>query len=310
MFFARWFEPKPFNCGFLPEEDGHQVFFAEYGNPKGMPVLMTHGGPGGSVKAKYLKPFNLKKFRVITFDQRGCGKSLPLGRLESNTTALTLHDMERLLTYLQVDEPLILRGASWASALMLLFAEKHPEKVRYMLLSQIFFADGFYNERWELGEAARFYPDFVEKMRQAVPPEESFYDFYYQKALSSDVTDQQLAQNLYGSYERLLGQMNLPSPQEEIDEVSLAYMRIYMQYAAQKFYLPRDEIVNNLQKISHIPAVIIHNRLDFVCPLEQAYVLHKAMPYSRLEIVADKGHVSAKLHKKIAAEIKNLDKIF
>lgn len=310
MFFRKWFEPKPFNTGFLPEEGGHLVHYEEYGNPQGIPVLLTHGGPGGSVKVKHVAVFNLKKFRVIAFDQRGCGKSLPFGKLENNTTQDTLHDMKRLLDYLQVKEPVVLRGGSWASALMLLFAEKYPQLVRHMVLSQVFWADAAYTSRWELGEAVRFYPDFADEMRNAVPAGESFYEFYYQKALSDNKSEQLAAKNLYGAYERLLGQLNLPAAIEDIDEVSLAYMRIYMQYEANGFYLERDEVINHLDKIKNIPAVIIHNRLDFVCPVEQAYIVHKALPQSRLIIVPDKGHVSDKLHQTIRDEIKKLDKVF
>ena len=286
------------------------MHYEEYGNPQGIPVLLTHGGPGGSVKVKHVTAFNLKKFRVIAFDQRGCGKSQPFGKLENNTTQDTLHDMKRLLDYLQVNEPVVLRGGSWASALMLLFAEKYPQLVRHMVLSQVFWADTAYTSRWELGEAARFYPDFAEEMRNAVPAGESFYEFYYRKALSDNKSEQLAAKNLYGAYERLLEQLNLPAAVEDIDEVSLAYMRIYMQYAANGFYLERDEVINHLDKIKNIPAVIIHNRLDFVCPVEQAYIVHKALPQSRLIIVPDKGHVSDKLHQTIRDEIKKLDKVF
>ena len=127
QWWLKWREPKPFNEGYLPEADGHRIYFAEYGKKGGKPVLLTHGGPGGQTHAGHAAVFDLKKYRVIMFDQRGCGKSLPAGKLENNTMEDTLWDMKRLYEHLQLKEKVILRGASWGSTVMLCFAEKYPE---------------------------------------------------------------------------------------------------------------------------------------------------------------------------------------
>ena len=165
MFWNKWFTPKPFNSGFLPEKDGHEIAFAEFGNPKGKPILCFNGGPGGKFRAERARFANLKKYRVIMFDQRGCGRSLPLGETKNNTTQDLLDDASRLLDHLNVTQKIIIRGASWGSTLALLWAEQHPDKVEKLLLSQIFLAnEEFIN--WEFNGARHIYPDFVDELEK------------------------------------------------------------------------------------------------------------------------------------------------
>ena len=177
QWWLKWREPKPFNEGYLPEADGHRIYFAEYGKKGGMPVLLTHGGPGGQTHAGHAAVFDLKKYRVIMFDQRGCGKSLPAGKLENNTMEDTLWDMKRLYEHLQLKEKVILRGASWGSTVMLCFAEKYPELVECLLLSQIFLADGVHAE-WFNKQSALFYPEFVEAMTKNAGSWKSLPEYY------------------------------------------------------------------------------------------------------------------------------------
>ena len=141
MFFEKWFLPKPYNEGYLPEDNGHKVYFAEYGNKNGKPILIFHGGPGGSCRAKHIKGINLKKYRVIAVEQRGCNRSEPMGEIKNNTTKDLLNDYDRLINHLNINEKIILRGASWGSTLALLWAERNPDKVEKMVLSQIFLAN-------------------------------------------------------------------------------------------------------------------------------------------------------------------------
>ena len=141
MFWDKWFEPKPFNSGFLPEKDGHKVYFAEFGNPNGKPVLVFNGGPGGSFHPYRAKYANLRKYRVIMFDQRGCGRSEPSGKVGNNTTQDLLNDTTRLVNHLKINQKIILWGASWGSTLALLWAEQNPEKNR-----QPFVITGFFGQ--------------------------------------------------------------------------------------------------------------------------------------------------------------------
>lgn len=300
---SKWFEPKPYNCGYLPPKDGHEVFFMEFGNPQGLPVIVFHGGPGGRCSPKHAAIFNLKRYRVILFDQRGCKRSLPLGELKNNTTQALLEDTTRLLNHLKIKDKVILRGGSWGSTLALLWAIQNPQRVERLLLSQIFLAD---KEalRWENSEAAWFYPEFVEQLKN----KSQGFDIpeYFDKLISSGEAEKQLeAANTYGFWERVRSSLNPRwNSAEELSDCELAEQRIYIRYAARKFWLEDEEILDNLSKIKDIPTVIVHNRLDFVCPLKGAYEVHKALPRSRLVVVPDSGHVSPLLYKTIKREFR------
>lgn len=300
MFWHNWFIPKPFNSGFLPEKDGHLVYFAEFGNKKGIPVIFFHGGPGGSCKAKYAKTINLHKYRAIMIDQRGCGQSQPLGKLEHNTTQELLDDVDRLLEYLNIEGKVILRGASWGSTLALLWAERRPTKVAKLLLSQVFLAnDDFHN--WEFGAIRYLYPEFVAYMEEE---SQGKTIKYYNKLIQSDnIQDQLTAANHYGWFERICGSMNPAFGQfTELSEQELASQRIYMHYAANNFFLGNSDILDNISKINTIEAIIIHNRLDLIAPLKGAWDVHCHLRNSHLTIVPDFGHVSNQLSKAIIKE--------
>ena len=299
----KWREPKAFHQGYLPEKDGHSIFFQEFGNPQGDVVLLTHGGPGGRTHSGQAAGLDLKKYRVIMFDQRGCGKSLPLGRLEHNSMADTLDDMKRLYDYLSLQGKVILRGASWGATVMLCFAEKYPELVKMMLLSQIFLADDVSTE-WVDRQSALFYPEFMEQMTPRNSVGKSLPEYYAGLINSNNLKQQLLAANTYGWYERVLGAFQ-PSfgKKEELDEAELAELRIYMNYAAQDYTLKPSQIMKNVKKIADIPMLLVHNRLDMVCPLFSVYELHKKMPASKLVITPGIGHYNLKLKRAIRQEI-------
>lgn len=299
----KWFEPKPFHQGYLPEREGHKVFFTEFGNSHGKPILVFHGGPGGCGKASYATFADLRKYRVIVFDQRGCGKSLPSGSLQNNNTQSLLNDAKRLINFLKIKEKIILRGASWGSTLALLFAEKYPQMVDKLLLSQIFLANK--DARfWELEGNSYFYPDFVETLKNKAGKTD--VPTYFASEINSKSHKKQLdAINYYGWYERICGSLSPKwNNQTAVEDEDLAANRIYMHYAAQNFMLKDDEIIKNSGKIKDIPTIIVHNRLDFVCPLKCAYRLHKVLPKSKLVIVPERGHVGKLLYKVTQKELR------
>ena len=297
MFWDSWFLPKPFNSGYLPEVNGHLVYYAEYGNSQGKPVLCFHGGPGGASKAKRAKLADLKKYRVIMFDQRGCGQSLPLGKTENNTTQDLLDDASRLLEYLKINQKVILLGGSWGSTLALLWAERHPERVERLLLSSIFLANDE-SLRWEMEDSAYFYPEFVEYLNHA--SQDNIAAYYNQLIQSDELAKQLDAVNHACWFEMVRGSM---APQfacfKELTPDQLASNRIAMHYATHKYFLKSDTILDNINKIKDIPIIIIHNRLDMVCPYKGAYDLHKALPDSQLVIVPEFGHIGKLLRKAI-----------
>lgn len=299
-FFARTL--KPFNQGLLAESDGHKIAYYQYGNPNGKPVLYFHGGPGGSAKAKYAKLFDLKKYQIIAFDQRGCGNSEYEDLLEENTSYNTVSDAKHLLSHLKINEPVILYGCSWGSTLALLFAEKYPKSVSSIILNAVFLARK-YDYGWISSESERFYPDLWEIMRSKVKQNEILPE--YRKLLFSKRKSENLKALKYaGSYEYLLGTLEPKFPKlTKVDEKELNSARIYFYYEKNRYFLKENQILQNIGKIKKIKCLILHNRLDFCCPVKQAWDLHKAMPKSKLFIVADYGHVSAKLFKHTKKEI-------
>ncbi len=304
MIMFNWFSKKVYNEGYLPEEDGHQVWFMEAGNKNGKPVLVFHGGPGGGSGLHHAAAFDRRRYRIIFFDQRGSGRSLPVGEMAYNTTALLLHDAERLLEYLSVKEKVILLGGSWGSTLALLFAEKYPERVESLLLSKIFLANETAGN-WLDEISGWFYPDIMDKLRQGIPGGVSLPGKYAEMINSSDLSEQVRAVALYGRYERVLGQLSPHLGKEEITLADVNSTKIYLNYVAASFMLKPDQIMNNIDRIRHLPALIVHNRLDMVCPLIGAWRLHKALPASKLVIVPEKGHVGPLMSRTLKKEIKN-----
>ena len=295
MFWDKWFEPKPFNEGFLPEKDGHLVAFAEFGNKNGKPILVFNGGPGGKFKPKRAKFANRKKYRVIMFDQRGCGRSLPLGKTEKNTTQDLVDDATKLLNYLNIKEKIILRGGSWGSTLALLWAEKNPDRVEKMLLSQVFLANEEF-VKWEFDGTKNIYPEFVEEMKTESKGKIAAY--YNKLVQSKSLKNQLTAINKLGWYERICGTMAPEFAKFDcIDDAELASHRIYMHYAANNMFLGDNKILDNIKKIKNIETIIIHNRLDLVCPFKGAYDLHKMLANSQLIAVPEFGHVGKLINK-------------
>lgn len=297
------FPLKPFNQGFLPEVDGHKVFFAEFGNPEGKPVLCFHGGPGGGMNVGYLRPFNLKKYRVILFDQRGCGKSVPAGEMKDNNTEALIDDAKRILEYLKVMDKVIVRGASWGATLSLLFAEKYADLVDKIIISQVFLADNI-GEDWNMKTSHLFYPDMWNKIENAVEGKKPFFEYYTDLINSDDVMKQVKAANLLGSYERVLGSIDPHLGYQELKPEDLVEIKIGLNYIHKKYFLKENQIIDQADKIKEIPMLMVHNRLDMVCPLLSAYNLHQKLPKSKLVIVPGRGHFGPQFYDAICAAIK------
>ena len=293
---------KPYAEGLLSESDGHKIAYYQYGNPKGKPVLYFHGGPGGAAKSKYAKLFDLKKYRFIAFDQRGCGNSVYQDLLEENTSYNTISDAKNLLKHLNIEEPVIVYGCSWGSTLALLFAEKYPKSVSTLILNAVFLARK-YDYSWISVESERFYPDLWEIMRSKVKQNDVLTE--YRKLLFSKRKNENLKALKYvGSYEYLLGTLDPKFPKlTTVEEKELNSARIYFYYEKNRYFMKENQILQNIAKIKKLKCLILHNRLDFCCPVKQAWDLHKAMPKSKIKIVPDSGHISSKLFKMTAKEI-------
>ena len=298
-------EMKSFDMGYVAVDNGHQIFYQQFGNPKGEVVLSFHGGPGGSGKAKHVSHYDLKKYRVILFDQRGCGKSLFKDVFKENTSWTSVKDGMAILTYLKIQEKITIAGASFGAGLALLFAETYPNRVKQLILNSVFLMRPK-DAEWVSKDSYIFYPDLMDEMRHQAKAD-FVVPYYYKLLFSEKYKDIQQAQKYYGSYERLLGEVN-PSF-DKTPALTDSYIqsgRIYLYYEVNNFFVSDNQILDNISKIKHIPTLIVHNRLDFCCPVYQAYDLHKALPKSKLVIVADKGHSSALLFKTLDKEIRKI----
>ncbi len=286
---------KPFQEGYFKVDNGHQLYYAVYGNPQGIPVLYVHGGPGSGCGEDAHRYFDPKKFKIIIVDQRGAGKSKPFASLNANTTKNLVEDFRKILDFLNVKH-VYLFGGSWGSCLSLCFAVKYPSRVKGMVLRGIFLGDqdeidfilkGIIRTHFPK-EWGRFAGMAPKKYRADPAP-------YYGKMLNS------VNENIVRKYakEWIRFEMSLislvPNPKMVNEIISkrsvISFAKIEAHYLLNKCFIPDRYILKNIKKIKHIPLVIVHGRYDFVCEPRIAYQLHMALPKSKLHFVIG-GHWS------------------
>ena len=283
--------PEAFNDGYIDSGDGHHVYFHEYGNKNGDAILVFHGGPGNYSKPKHAALFNLEKYRVILFDQRGSGKSTSDDRYKNNTTQCIIKDAKAILDALQIKTVKIVSG-SWGSTLALLFAEQYPEMVSKMVLNSVFLGRK-QDIKWISNGTKLFYPDLYQYIK--VEPEEDFMRWNYEHIFSNSIEEQNLATKKFGSYERNLGSLTpYISKEYEPSQEHRDGFRLYMHYLYNNLFLTDNQILDNISKIKNIPVTIVHNRIDMITPLQGAWDLHLALPQSKMIIVDDLGHGTPK----------------
>jgi len=280
-------DPKPVAEGYLPEEDGHKVYWARYGNVNGETIINFHGGPGGKSKFKHIKMIDLKKFNIIVFDQRGCGKSKPCGRLEKNNTDKLIKDAKRILDSLKIKK-VIVKGGSWGSTLALLFSEKYSKMVSKIIVSAVFLGK-IEDEKWLFEDTCKLYPDMHEKMLKDKPKNKNLADYYLSLILSNKEQDVIKAMNNFGGYERCVGSLDI-NINGEADLTKVNSTKIFLHYMKNNYFIKDDEILKNIKSIENKQCLIIHNRLDLICPIVGAFNLHKAMKKSKLIINPKLGH--------------------
>ena len=281
---------RPFDSGYLPPLDGHEIFYHQFGNPDGKVILAFHGGPGGCSKEKHAAHFDLKKYRVILFDQRGCGKSLYKERLSHNTTHDLLMDGIRLLDYLGISGKIIIAGGSWGSTLALLFAQKYPERVSKLVVNSIFLA-GATDSKWMAKTSRLFYPDLLDKFNEEAGGK-NLSKYTHRLLQSNKKKDHDKALKGYASYEKMLGCVDPKLPEGPFSEADMSYPTIFFHYDSNNYFLKYDQILKECHKIAHIPTFIFHNRLDMSCPIQNAWDLHLALPKSKICIIPSRGHGS------------------
>lgn len=292
------YKPVPFKKWFLPEMDGHTVAVYEYGNPAGIPVIVSHGGPGDKSKPKHVACFDLTTTWVIAYDQRGCGNSMPNGRLDNNTTFETIQDIERIRTTLKINDWFV-SGGSWGSTLSILYAQHYPDKVRGLLLTSIFLADK-QSEDWAFaneGGAEVMFSDVWQHRKELLEKYQTNSQDFSKKLLPllKDVSDPQTLDitsrilswegNLMTSQDDI--QYFLPS---DIGESEINSVKIMLHYESNSYFMTEDQILNKLDSIKNVPTLIVHGRYDVLCPLKFAWKLHQQLPKSDLIILPSSGH--------------------
>mgnify|MGYP003297428214 CR=1 FL=1 len=216
---------KPFNQGYLPESDGHKIFYQELGNKNGKPVLIFHGGPGGSSKPYQSSGFDLRKYHIITFDQRGCGKSEYKDPLHKNTIDDTIKDGLRLLDYLNIKDKIIVAGASYGVTCALHFAQTYNNIVEKIVLNSVFL--GRKKDGDNMSPAAElFYADTLDLL-QSKAKKKNMFDFYYDKLFSDKQKDVDLAMQYYSPFEHMIGLLDVDFPKKEYEEKLEGKVKIY-----------------------------------------------------------------------------------
>jgi proline iminopeptidase len=288
-------EIEPFDSGMLKVSDLHTIYYEQSGNPEGKPVVFVHGGPGGGTDAKQRRFFDPKAYRIVLFDQRGCGRSTPHAELHDNTTWHLVADMEAIREHLGIARWQVF-GGSWGSTLALAYAQRHPERVTELVLRGIFMLrkqelDWFYQEG-----ASAIFPDTWEDYLAAIPPAEhgELMQAYYRRLTSDDAKVRLQAARAWSVWEAstsfLLQSKEYMAHAGE-DEFALAFARIECHYFVNAgFFEVEGQLLRDVDRIRRIPTVIAQGRYDVVCPMMSAWDLHRAWPEATLEIVADAGH--------------------
>ena len=286
---------EPFDQGHLAVDDHHQVYYEQCGNPDGKPVVFIHGGPGGGASEEYRRFFDPEAYRIVLFDQRGCKRSTPYASLVDNTTWHLVADIERIREHLGIERWQVF-GGSWGSTLGLSYAQSHPERVTELVLRGIFMLRRkellwFYQEG-----ASHLYPDAWETYLAPIPEVErgDLMSAYYRQLTSDDQETRVRAAKAWSVWEGTTS-MLYPDPshiaETGTDEFAVAFARIECHYFNHGgFFEVEDQLLRDVDKIRHIPAVIVQGRYDVVCPARSAWDLHRRWPESDLVIIEDAGH--------------------
>lgn len=274
-------EITPYADGFLDLDGLHQMYWQQSGNPQGVPVVVLHGGPGAGLNPKHRRYFDPDFYRIIAYDQRGAGRSLPSGELRNNTAFDLVEDLEALRKFLKI-ERWIVTGSSWGSTLTLLYAQTYPEACLALVPRSIYL--GTPDEKdWQSEGLPYLFPDAFEKLGDQTLEQASAGILSDKKAVS-----EKAMHDTYRFYTKI-GRI-VSEEYEESADFPASLARIEAAYHQNNLFLKDCSILENMEKISPIPGVILHGRYDMICPVISAFQLAKAWPKSKLVIIPDAGH--------------------
>ena len=305
---------KPYKKGYLKVSDGHKLYYELCGNAKGKPVLVLHGGPGAGINAKMRCYFNPKVWNIILFDQRGAGKSKPFASTKANTTQKLVQDIDILLKVLKIKK-VFLFGGSWGSTLALVYAIRNPEKIAGMLLRGIFLASKEEIDYFYKGGVKNHFPDAWERFVKIVPKkyQNNIINYYFKQMNSENNKIKNKFTYEWAYYEMSL--LKIKSDKKQIEKMmkeynykSLSMLEAY--YMRNNCFLPNNYILNNINKIAKIPVSIVHGRYDIVCPVINAFKLHKKLKNSVLNVVLA-GHAASEpeIIDKLVSEMQRFSKL-
>ena len=282
---------EPYDSGHLVLDDTHIMYWEQSGNPHGAPIVYLHGGPGAGASANARQFFDPSFYRIVVFDQRGSGRSKPLGEIKNNTTPHLVGDIETLRKMLDIDRWMVF-GGSWGSTLALCYAIAHPQSVTGLILRGIFLCRQPEID-WFFYGMRNFYPDAWDRFVSIVPPEQRHDLIAAYARLLDDKNNMRGAARNYSRYEGMCSTL-LPNPElvESFveDTLAIGLSRMEVHYFKNKIFLSDNYILNNIGKIRKIPGVIIQGRYDMVCPPVSAYDLKSAWPEVDLRLIEGAGH--------------------
>jgi len=300
---------EPYRQGYLRVSELHEIYYEESGNPAGKPVIFLHGGPGAGADARARRFFDPLHYRIVVFDQRGCGRSRPSASLVENTTWHLVADIERLRKHLNIERWMVF-GGSWGSTLALAYSEAHPERVTEIVLRGIFLVR--YSEiRWLYQHgASEIFPDFWEAYRDVIPVDErdDYLNAYHQRLTGTDQRTALAAARAWSVWEASTSFMysnhdNIKKWGEDL--FALAVARIECHYFVNRGFLRSEtQLLDDVDRIRHIPTTIVQGRYDMVCPAASAWDLHRVWPEADFRLVLDSGHSAfepSNIHELVSA---------
>ena len=283
----------PFDQRLVDVGQGHRIYVEQCGNPNGIPVIVLHGGPGGGCSPAMRRYFDPDIYHIILFDQRGCGRSHPHASVENNTTWHLIDDIETIRTLLGIDAWIVF-GGSWGATLSLIYAQSHPDRTTHLVLRGVFLMtqtelDWFYG-----GGAGKFWPDVWDRFAGLIPEDEQddLIAAYAKRLFCGDMQTELKYAKAWSSWENALASINSNGRVgESPGEYARAFARLENHYFLNAGFLEFDgEILENMNRIAHIPGVIIQGRYDMICPPQAAYSIAKVWPACDLDMIPYAGH--------------------
>ncbi|WP_296766002.1 prolyl aminopeptidase [Sediminimonas sp.] len=284
---------EPFDQRMIDVGDGHRIYVEQSGNPGGRPVVVLHGGPGGGCSPAMRRYFDARAYRVILFDQRGCGRSQPHASVEANTTWHLVADIERIRTELEIDRWTVF-GGSWGATLALIYAQAHPDSVARLILRGVFLATEAELQWFYGGGAGRFWPEVWERFVGLIPEDErdDLIAAYHKRLFAPDLRVQTEHAKAWTAWENALASVaSTGAGGDTPDHYSRAFARLENHYFTNRVFLDRDgQILDDIGLIAHIPGIIVQGRYDMICPPHSAWSLAQRWPEADLRMIRNAGH--------------------